>query len=55
MLVIFSKLSYLNELTIIMQIFTIVITTFIFGGPSNLSQESTTQVNSIATRQQDKL
>jgi hypothetical protein len=38
-----------------MQIFMIVITTFIFGGQGNLSQKSTTQVNSIATRQQDKL
>ena len=38
-----------------MQIFTTIITTFVFGGPSNLSQEKITHVNTIATHQQDKL
>ena len=36
------KLCSLNQLTIIMQRLTIVVATFIFGGPSNLSQNSTT-------------
>ena len=55
MLAISSKLCLLDQLTSIMQIFGIVITTFIFCGLGNLSQESPTHVNIIRTHQQDRL
>ena len=50
-----SKLSSLDQLIIIMKISTILITTFIFGGLGNLSQESFTQVNTLTMPQQDRL
>ena len=55
MLMLISKFSSLDKLTIIMQIFTIVITTFVFDGRANLSQESSTHVNTLTTHQQDRL
>ena len=55
MLAIISNLITLNQLTTIMQDFATIIATFIFGGPSNLSQESTTRVNTIATHEQNRL
>ena len=46
MLTIISKLKALNQLTTIMQV---------FSGPSNLSQESPTWVNTLTTHGQDRL
>jgi hypothetical protein len=44
----------INLQPLIMQVLTTIITTFIFCGP-NLSKESTTHVNTIATHQQNRL
>lgn len=55
MLALISKLSSFNQFPIIMQIFTTVITTFIFNEHGNLSQELSIQGNILTMHEQDRL